>query len=80
MDIPRTLWSDNDQVTPQIAAIRLGGTDKPLSLNTLALWRRNGIGPTFIRVGKSIRYPVSGLNAFLKEMTVSPTGKGDADE
>lgn len=69
---PRLNWSDEDQLTTQLAAIYLGGSNKPLALNTLALWRRRGTGPSFIRVGKSIRYPVSGLKHFMESMTVSP--------
>ncbi|CAN1507848.1 hypothetical protein MCEKH45_00707 [Methylophilaceae bacterium] len=69
MDNPRILWSDQDQLTPQLAAIFLGGS-KPLALSTLSNWRRAGIGPAYIRVGKSIRYPVSMLKEFLSAGTV----------
>lgn len=75
MDNPRQLWSDQDQLTPKHAAIFLGGS-KPLALSTLSNWRRDGIGPAFTRVGKSIRYPVSGLKEFLNLMTVTSTNKG----
>ena len=74
MDKPRQLWSDQDPLTPKTTAIFLGGS-KPLSLSTLSNWRRNGEGPEYIRVGKSIRYPLSGLNKFIKAMTVSASIK-----
>lgn len=32
---------------------------------TLARWRAAGTGPTFIRVGRSIRYPATELQAWL---------------
>lgn len=67
----RPIWSDEDQLTPQLAAIFLGGSNKPLALNTLALWRQKRVGPQFVKVGKSIRYPVSGLKEFVASMTVS---------
>lgn len=67
----RPIWSDEDQLTPQLAAIFLGGSNKPLALNTLALWRKKGVGPKYIKVGKSIRYPVSGLKEFVAAMTTS---------
>ena len=79
MDNPRQPWSDEDQLTPQFAANFLGSS-KPLALSTLSNWRRNGIGPAFIRVGNSIRYPVSGLKEFVNAMTVSASikaGKND---
>lgn len=73
---PRSQWSDDDQLTPQLTAIWLGGSNKPLNIATLALWRRIGVGPTFTRVGKSIRYPVSGLKEFVTAMTVSNDNHG----
>lgn len=34
---------------------------------TVKLWRMQGKGPTWIKVGsKSVRYPLSGIEAFLK--------------
>ena len=57
-------WSDEDLLPPRLAAVFLGGTAKPISLPTLALWRRQGTGPVFVSLHKSIRYPVSGLKAF----------------
>lgn len=65
------IWSDEDQLPPQLAAIYLGGSIKPLSLATLELWRRKGVGPKYIKVGKSVRYPVSGLKDFVAVMTSS---------
>ncbi|PPC93911.1 MAG: hypothetical protein CTY33_05910 [Methylotenera sp.] len=72
----RHIWSDEDQLTPRLAAIYLGGSNKPLALNTLALWRRKNIGPKYIKVGKSVRYPISGLKEFVVAMTVNPAMSG----
>ena len=64
-------WSESDQLPPKLAAVFLGGKVKPLSQSTLALWRNLKIGPKYVRIGKSIRYPVSELIAFQNSMTDS---------
>lgn len=69
------LYSDLDLLSPKLSAKFLGGTNQPLALTTLALWRKNRVGPPFIRVGNSIRYPVSGLKSFIQSMTVNPIHK-----
>lgn len=48
---------------PETARI-LGGS-KPLAQRTLAAWRKAGTGPPFIRIGRSVRYPLDGLQRFL---------------
>lgn len=68
-------FSDLDLLTPKQAAKFLGGSDKPIALSTLALWRKYREGPSFIRIGKSIRYPVSGLKYFMQSMTVNPSSE-----
>lgn len=72
MTTSHLLFSDQDLLTPKLAAIYLGGTSTPLALTTLSNWRAKGTGPTYIRVGDSIRYPVSGLREFMQCMTVNP--------
>ena len=71
MAVTSSLWSEEDQLPPQLAAVYLGGSNKPLALATLELWRRKGIGPKYIKVGKSVRYPITGLKEFVASMTVS---------
>jgi len=66
MESQRFLWSSIDQLPPKYAAFYLGGSAKPLCLQTLANWRRKNIGPRFIRVGKSIRYRKEDLDAFIE--------------
>lgn len=68
-NIQRPHWSDDDLITAKEAAIYLGGKIKPLACSTLFYWRLNGGGPTFIRVGKSIRYRVADLKAFIQHGT-----------
>jgi hypothetical protein len=49
MDNQRDLWSSIDQLPPKYAALYLGGSTKPLCLQTLANWRSKNIGPKFIQ-------------------------------
>lgn len=58
----------SEMVTPIKAAHVLGG-NKPLSLRTLASWRKAGTGPAFVRVGRNIRYPLDALQAFIAART-----------
>jgi len=41
-----------------------------LNVNTLNAWRSKGEGPTFIRVGRSVRYKKADLDDYLKAGTV----------
>ena len=36
----------------------------------LRKWRREGKGPEFVRIGRLIRYPIRGVNAWLAAHTV----------
>lgn len=39
---------------------------------TLQHWRYIGVGPKYIKVGRSVRYRLSDLQSFLDENTVLP--------
>lgn len=39
---------------------------------SLAQWRYEGRGPAYVKIGKSIRYPVHELEKFLADNTVRP--------
>jgi excisionase family DNA binding protein len=39
---------------------------------TLAVWACAGRGPTYVKVGRSVRYRVADLDAFLERGTVTP--------
>ncbi len=41
-----------------------------LSVHTLRSWRSQGIGPSFHRLGRCIRYTTKALDAFLQETLV----------
>jgi hypothetical protein len=56
-------------LTPKGLAIRLkmfSGNGEP-NLAGLAKWRFNGEGPKWLRIGKVIRYPLSGVEQWEKE-------------
>jgi predicted site-specific integrase-resolvase len=46
-----------------------------VSVATLAKWRWLGVGPRFIRVGRSIRYPVEELQKHLDMNTHQSTSE-----
>jgi len=39
-----------------------------VSTKTLEYWRCQGIGPNFVKVGKLVRYRMSDLNEFIREL------------
>lgn len=50
---------------PQEAADLLG-----MSVETLSLWRKQAKGPAYSKLGKSVRYSVSDLDAFMEARRV----------
>ena len=53
--------SESKFLTPEEVAERYRGG---VSLGTLRNWRTMRIGPTFLKIGKAILYPVSELDAW----------------
>ena len=43
---------------------------------TLVLWRREGHGPPYLRLGRLIRYPESDMDAWLDSMRKEPGDEG----
>lgn len=57
---------ENDILMDATAAGRfLGGEETPISPETLCCWRLKGRGPSFLKVGRLIRYRRSDLRAYL---------------
>ena len=44
----------------------LGGT-KPISIRTLAYWRKHGVGPEYVRIGRAYRYDEDALYRYLEQ-------------
>lgn len=62
----------DDLITSSEAARILGGS-KPLSLSTLAYWRKHGEGPRHIRVGRAIRYSAAEVRRYLDSQRSAET-------
>lgn len=46
-----------------------------LRKNTLEIWRVNGKGPKFFKIGRSVKYDVGDLNMFLKQCCKDSTSE-----
>ncbi|SIT58601.1 conserved hypothetical protein [Mesorhizobium prunaredense] len=55
-------------LTPEEVTERFRGA---ISTGTLANWRAMRIGPAFVKIGKSIVYPVADLNEWARLQTVA---------
>jgi len=59
-----------EPLTEAEAAARLG-----LKIPTLRAWRHRGVGPTFVRLGRAIRYLPSDIEQYLSENRHAPGSK-----
>ncbi len=57
-------------VDTERAAAHLG-----LSVSTLEKWRVSGVGPTYKKIGRSVRYVLAELDAWIAEQTCSSTSE-----
>ena len=55
------------------AASYIGGPISPLSTRTMQRWRLEGVGPTYVKLGRLVRYRKSDLDLFLEERTCTST-------
>jgi hypothetical protein len=55
------LMADNKFLTPEEVSERYRGG---ISVGTLRNWRAMRIGPTFIKIGKAVLYPINELDAW----------------
>lgn len=51
----------------------IGGTESPVSSRTLQRWRLEGVGPTYVKLGRLVRYRQADLDTFLEERACSST-------
>ncbi|MUZ65633.1 helix-turn-helix domain-containing protein [Agrobacterium vitis] len=49
-----------------------------ISVGTLRNWRAMRIGPTFVKIGKAVLYPISELDAWDEKNTVTCRASGRA--
>ena len=61
----------DEQVSPKIAALFLGGKDRPVSVRTLSNWRTDRTGPAFYKLGDApsspVRYMIRDLIAYIEK-------------
>jgi hypothetical protein len=57
----------------QSAGNFLGGMESPISTRSMQRHRQQGTGPTYIKVGRLVRYRESDLVAFLEERVCTST-------
>jgi hypothetical protein len=55
------LMADNKFLTPEEVSERYRGG---ISVGTLRNWRAMRIGPTFVKIGKAVLYPINELDAW----------------
>jgi hypothetical protein len=60
--------ADQKFLTPEEVVQRYRGE---ISLGTLRNWRSMRIGPTFVKIGKAVLYPVAELDAWDRKNTVT---------
>ena len=58
----------------------IGGIDSPVSSRTLQRWRLEGVGPTYVKLGRLVRYRQTDLDAFLEERACSSTSMASRSE
>lgn len=63
----------NDELLDTERVARLCG----LSEMTMRKWRMTGEGPRFIRLGRSVRYRLADLEAFLAQRAFTTTTEAD---
>lgn len=61
--------------TTDQAAKYLGGTSVPLSVRTLEAWRVQGYGPTYVKLGKLVRYKQSSLDDWVESQARQNTSQ-----
>lgn len=59
-------------LTPEEAALLISSS-KPPSTTTLWRWRRNGIGPEYLKIGAAVRYTPEAIEEFLVTCKVKRT-------
>ena len=62
-------------VTPPVAAEML-----QIPLHTLRTWRSRGGGPEFVKLGRSVRYPLAALEKFAGVSLTVPSPDAEAEK
>lgn len=54
----------------QVMTVKEASRYLKISTNTLATWRHEKRGPQFIKTGRSVKYRLEDLDAYLKQNTI----------
>ena len=65
----------NHQKTTEFLNTREAASLLSLKKNTLEIWRVQGRGPAFVRLGRAIRYRIGDLENFVQKQTVQSTSE-----
>lgn len=63
----------NPHYNEESAAEYLGGSEAPISVRTMQRWRLEGGGPTYIKLGRLVRYRKSDLDGFIQSCRLIST-------
>ena len=61
------------------AATYIGGPNSPISTRTMQRWRLEGVGPSFIKLGRMVRYRKSDLDVFIEAHVYTSTSAAAAN-
>jgi hypothetical protein len=64
----------------EAASKYIGGSQSPISTRTLQRWRLEGVGPTYVKLGRLVRYRQFDLDSFLEERTRTSTAMNYSNE
>ena len=67
MDTTTTLFDED------AAGKYIGGSQSPVSTRTMQRWRLEGVGPTYVKLGRLVRYRQSDLDTYLDEHVCTST-------
>ena len=76
---PQTTPRDQAQATPRALTEREVAERLGLSVATLRAWRHRGKGPRFLRLGRSVRYLPSDVDAFVQASAVDTRSESSSD-
>lgn len=65
----------SDYLTPSQLVARWG---KAVTTGTLSNWRSQGRGPSFVKFGRSVRYPLPSVLAYEASRTKAVASAGEA--
>lgn len=76
-------WSQRDDTVENASGVPLNESQVAerlgLSVATLRAWRHRGTGPTFLRLGRAVRYLPSDVDEFIRASAVDTRSVSSSD-